>query len=392
MSVDYRNIIEDDINHENENLFICSICLSNHDSIKIKNVRFECNHIFCEECIMKWFQKNNSTCPICRLEFFDIENAFDLKELSYVDVYRKISNLDIITFQNIFKLLKDTGLTIKEYKSLISYKDKSYMTIFLNELKYVFPEHKVLNIKISKVRKNSFYLSQLIDKGIKLIFYLYLMKFYFTDYKESFLLVNFVIWYIVLSLGILVPCELEMSFLIKDTPFQRDLPRTKYVVGNILLSLIMFFTFLTDKINYMFYFTVFVIFLLSSINKMFFLYTLSLSVFNNLRYTIDDIVTEETCHKLDQLRFKKLGFIFAAIYFFLFGKLKCQDPAFVIELLGSDENSRFSKIGKYIVESFIKAMKKTATNTKDVFTDYKDDDEISEITHNCINFIRTKLE
>ena len=25
-----------------------------------------CDHVFCEECVEPWFEKDNTTCPLCR--------------------------------------------------------------------------------------------------------------------------------------------------------------------------------------------------------------------------------------------------------------------------------------------------------------------------------------
>lgn len=39
----------------------CSIC---KDSFK-NPISLPCDHIFCDECISEWFEKEN-TCPLCR--------------------------------------------------------------------------------------------------------------------------------------------------------------------------------------------------------------------------------------------------------------------------------------------------------------------------------------
>ena len=44
-----------------------------------------CNHKFCIDCLLKWFKKNKTSCPICRV---------DITEYKYMDdeyeVLRKI--------------------------------------------------------------------------------------------------------------------------------------------------------------------------------------------------------------------------------------------------------------------------------------------------------------
>ena len=42
----------------------CSICY-NHI---IEDVITECNHIYCKECLDKWFDKGKNSCPLCRRE------------------------------------------------------------------------------------------------------------------------------------------------------------------------------------------------------------------------------------------------------------------------------------------------------------------------------------
>ena len=51
------------VNHETE---ICSICL---DPI-FKNVKVDCGHKYCQQCIFNWMYENN-TCPLCRTPIED---------------------------------------------------------------------------------------------------------------------------------------------------------------------------------------------------------------------------------------------------------------------------------------------------------------------------------
>ena len=41
----------------------CPIC---HDSYVDPVILNECNHIFCELCLLGWLDRSNSTCPLCR--------------------------------------------------------------------------------------------------------------------------------------------------------------------------------------------------------------------------------------------------------------------------------------------------------------------------------------
>ena len=42
----------------------CSICINDVEINKLM-IRLDCNHVFCRECIIKWFE-TKVTCPICR--------------------------------------------------------------------------------------------------------------------------------------------------------------------------------------------------------------------------------------------------------------------------------------------------------------------------------------
>ena len=42
----------------------CPICMEETD----KNIKLNCNHIFCITCIEKWFLNKSNTCPICRVK------------------------------------------------------------------------------------------------------------------------------------------------------------------------------------------------------------------------------------------------------------------------------------------------------------------------------------
>ena len=44
----------------------CPICLGDVDNIHVKLP--DCGHYFCKECIVPWFERNN-TCPICRKNY-----------------------------------------------------------------------------------------------------------------------------------------------------------------------------------------------------------------------------------------------------------------------------------------------------------------------------------
>jgi hypothetical protein len=42
----------------------CAICMEDSEN----NVKLECKHSFCTECIQKWLLKKSDTCPTCRIQ------------------------------------------------------------------------------------------------------------------------------------------------------------------------------------------------------------------------------------------------------------------------------------------------------------------------------------
>ena len=58
-----ENIININNNCNKENY--CSICL-NDNLNDIFIYKTNCSHIFCKECLDKWFKKGKDSCPLCR--------------------------------------------------------------------------------------------------------------------------------------------------------------------------------------------------------------------------------------------------------------------------------------------------------------------------------------
>ena len=50
----------------------CCICLEKESLITTN-----CDHLFCEKCLLEWFKQGNNTCPLCRneIDFFSNENT-----------------------------------------------------------------------------------------------------------------------------------------------------------------------------------------------------------------------------------------------------------------------------------------------------------------------------
>ena len=61
----------DDDDEIRSNDLSCAICLDKPENKLF--VRTTCNHVYCKDCIDKWFEMN-SKCPICKKDFNDVES------------------------------------------------------------------------------------------------------------------------------------------------------------------------------------------------------------------------------------------------------------------------------------------------------------------------------
>ena len=145
---------------------LCNICFSNNINIKT-----ECNHFFCNNCIENLLNKNKVSCPHCR-------NELSLKKLTYIMEYKNDIITDKINIPNKIKCLIK-----KSFKSNIHILSNNDKTI-----KYVNTIYKFMNLDTNgiyhindnyKCDKNIYFLenmsnynlielyNSLIDKGYK---------------------------------------------------------------------------------------------------------------------------------------------------------------------------------------------------------------------------------
>ena len=77
----------------------CSICF---DEIKgTDKKKINCNHVFHEECIDKWFKRSHQ-CPLCRKSKFDI--SLKEYEKNYWERVRKADELIKSGSRNLFRV------------------------------------------------------------------------------------------------------------------------------------------------------------------------------------------------------------------------------------------------------------------------------------------------
>lgn len=84
-----NNYKEDLISYKNE----CVICFE----IIEKELKFNCQHHFCKDCILKWIKIGQTTCPVCRDNIIFIN--FNNKDYN-IEEFKNIDSKNIICFFN----------------------------------------------------------------------------------------------------------------------------------------------------------------------------------------------------------------------------------------------------------------------------------------------------
>jgi hypothetical protein len=80
----YTIIEESDDDEIISNSSSCAICLDKPENKQF--VRTTCNHVYCKDCIDKWFEMN-SKCPICKKNFNDVESNSSGNDADQEDSY-----------------------------------------------------------------------------------------------------------------------------------------------------------------------------------------------------------------------------------------------------------------------------------------------------------------
>ncbi|XP_004292319.1 PREDICTED: RING-H2 finger protein ATL18-like [Fragaria vesca subsp. vesca] len=53
----------------------CSVCLVEFEDEDVVSQLSKCGHVFHMDCIEKWMERNNFTCPLCRSLFFNVNTC-----------------------------------------------------------------------------------------------------------------------------------------------------------------------------------------------------------------------------------------------------------------------------------------------------------------------------
>jgi len=108
----------------------CGVCFEETVKNSKYNVKLECKHIFCKECIFKWIiEKNNSAnCPKCRQQVSEYElmrarmwgEAEGLIYRAQVHIYnlKNLSDFDCLFLGMIMDVHRETSFADDEFKIL----------------------------------------------------------------------------------------------------------------------------------------------------------------------------------------------------------------------------------------------------------------------------------
>ena len=134
----------------------CPICLNSID--ELNKCIMSCNHVFCRECIHKWFDKKKISCPNCRDEIKSYQNNNRMNYLVKVEIPNE-NQRNIILLNNELskKLLLMRIFLIINFIYLIY----SLFEINLKNDEEYYYQHLYENCSIELLRKKEIYTNKL---------------------------------------------------------------------------------------------------------------------------------------------------------------------------------------------------------------------------------------
>ena len=123
----------------------CPICYSNDGTM----VKLACNHLFHEDCIKQWLERNNLTCPICR----GIVGPATLKRLG-VKVDKRIeiiSRIENLLFGNSFPM-EDIGARFLRTYTVILHTFSQETSLRHNVIEYLQKRSKKRKEEVNELR------------------------------------------------------------------------------------------------------------------------------------------------------------------------------------------------------------------------------------------------
>ena len=85
------------MSNQSSETFINSIsnegCLICYNSITVNNIcKTDCNHTYCSNCLMEWFNRGNTSCPYCRGEINRYTYNGDIYRITVINKITNSSN------------------------------------------------------------------------------------------------------------------------------------------------------------------------------------------------------------------------------------------------------------------------------------------------------------
>lgn len=71
----FRDLKSNEGSNEVGNDEACSICLAEFESEDLVSQPPKCSHVFHTDCIDKWVERNNFTCPLCRSLLLNVHSG-----------------------------------------------------------------------------------------------------------------------------------------------------------------------------------------------------------------------------------------------------------------------------------------------------------------------------
>lgn len=109
----------------------CNICFNEYSNDEI--VTTNCGHIYCEDCLLKWFRRSKTSCPIC---VQDVDYYIKKNEKNHIiRINNSQNNNRVNNIEN--NRVNDNQITIRLPKWKINL--LKYMTLFnLSYISYLF--------------------------------------------------------------------------------------------------------------------------------------------------------------------------------------------------------------------------------------------------------------
>ena len=150
--------------HRPKEMVDCSICMNEIVKNSNLNVKLECEHIFCKDCIYRWIVENNnsSSCPCCRASIslyhhktaniWGLTNNYLFSSVTHYynfNVLPEIDALILITYLYSGEIIERYVMTDKEFRVIEENMKNNinFYEIFKILKEKVIIKHKLIPVK-----------------------------------------------------------------------------------------------------------------------------------------------------------------------------------------------------------------------------------------------------